>query len=109
MAKKKTVRKSRATRPAKKNTASTNSDTAQAATKKRGPGISRDQSTAEPSRCRRCLSTKRSEYRRPPEVHHLSGIRDGKPFNRIEYRLTKCLDCGQHRRDISYHYSPKRD
>lgn len=75
--------------------------------KSRGPAIKRDETPAEPSRCRRCGSTKRSKYKGSPRVMHVCGEFDGKPYNRIESRLTKCLDCHQHRSDISHHYSPK--
>ena len=57
-----------------------------------------DRVHVEVSRCRKCNSTERSPYTHKT-TKAVSGERDGKPFNRIVWRRTKCLACGQARID----------
>jgi hypothetical protein len=56
---------------------------------------------AQPSRCPRCGSSKRSEYYNRREVA-FSGVFQEQPYNRVVYRRCKCTDCGQHRIDRTY-------
>lgn len=66
----------------------------------------RDVVTVEPSRCKKCNSTRRAEYK-TKQVHNQGGIGpDGLPYTRIVRRLTKCLNCGQARTDRTYEYDP---
>lgn len=57
-----------------------------------------------PSRCPVCHSTKRAPYDRAPHVVESSGMHDGRPYNRVVFRYTKCLVCGQARCDKHYEY-----
>jgi hypothetical protein len=61
--------------------------------------------TVDPSRCRVCQSTRREDYEKKT-VQDLSGERDGQPYNRIVYRPTRCLDCGQSRVDRTFEFEP---
>lgn len=74
----------------------------------RGPGRPKgstggnvDVITVEPSRCRRCGSTRRSDYYGKTE-QAFRGEHNGQPFTHIVRRRTKCLDCGQIRVDRAY-------
>lgn len=67
----------------------------------------RSQSIGELTRCGKCQSTKRSAYKGHPHIEKITGVRNGKPFNRIVRRVTKCLDCDQHRFDLTYEYEAK--
>jgi hypothetical protein len=64
------------------------------------------------SRCPKCDSTEREAYSRNRTiVQAVAGAVEpgtGKPVTHMIFRTTKCLTCGQHRRDISYLYSPER-
>lgn len=62
----------------------------------------REQAIAELSRCRRCQSTDREAYTGQPFTQRLSGTRDGKPYNRVVRRRTRCRNCGQARFDLTY-------
>ncbi len=64
--------------------------------------IEREQSIVEASRCPRCQSTEREKYVGEPFRTHLRGVRDGKPYNVIIRRRTRCKSCGQARFDLSY-------
>ena len=74
-------------------------------TKRRGrpPGAKtiKDIVEVEPSRCKKCGSSNRTDYQ---NVY----FRDfpGLEFSRIYYRSCKCLDCGQARRDLERVYPP---
>lgn len=74
----------------------------------RGPGRPKgsrnaeaDVITVEPSRCRRCESTRRSDYYGKTE-QAFQGCHDGRPFTHIVRRPTRCLDYGQLRIERSY-------
>ena len=54
---------------------------------------------ATPSRCPKCGSTRRAPYSGRPRIVNHSGVFAGHPYNRIIFRRTKCLDCGQWRVD----------
>ena len=78
----------------------------------RGPGRPKgstnadaDVITVEPSRCRRCGSTRRSDYYGKTE-QAFCGEHNGQPFTHIVRRRTKCLDCGQSRIDRAYENRP---
>lgn len=63
-----------------------------------------DVAVGSPTRCRACGSTDRAPYLPNPTIVNSSGISpvDGKPYDRIVIRRTKCLGCGQHRLDKIY-------
>ena len=78
----------------------------------RGPGRPKgstnadaDVITVEPSRCKRCGSTRRGDYYGKTE-QAFQGVQDGLPFTHIVRRRTKCLDCGQVRIDRAYENRP---
>ena len=60
----------------------------------------------EPSRCRRCGSTRRGDYYGKTE-QAFCGKHNGQPFTHIVRRRTKCLDCGQVRIDRAYENRPQ--
>jgi hypothetical protein len=62
--------------------------------------------TLEASRCPKCGSTRRSEYldRTVQEYEGLTS--DGRPYNRIVRRRTRCLDCEQLRIDRTLEFEP---
>ena len=64
-----------------------------------------DQATAEVSTCRMCQSTRRAPYMNKVE-QQIAGVRNGKPFTHIVWRRTRCLDCGQHRSDVTWENRP---
>jgi ribosomal protein L32 len=53
------------------------------------------------SKCPKCGSTRRAPYWQKVE-RAISGVKDGKLYSKVVWRRTKCLDCGQHRRDKSF-------
>jgi len=61
--------------------------------------------TVEPSRCKRCGSTRRGDYYGRTE-QAFQGVQDGLPFTHIVRRRTKCLDCRQLRIDRAYENRP---
>lgn len=63
--------------------------------------------TVEPSRCinAQCGSTAREDYD-GKTVIDIGGEHDGKPYTRVVYRPTRCLDCGQTRTDRTFEYEP---
>jgi len=61
----------------------------------------RTEAVAEVSRCPQCGSTEREKYENPTEIEQ-GGVRDGKPFTHIVWRSTRCVACGQSRRDRTY-------
>lgn len=70
--------------------------------------IQRDEVDVVVSTCKQCHSTRRTAYGKPQVLDH-SGVNPitGRPFNRVVWRRTQCLDCGQHRIDKCYeHHSP---
>jgi hypothetical protein len=73
----------------------------------KGSGNVKETVQVVPSRCAACGSTRRSGYL-DKTVQQFSGIApDGKPFNRIVRRRTRCLDCDQLRIDRSLEYEPE--
>ena len=64
-----------------------------------------DVNTVEPSRCKRCGSTRRGDYYGKTE-QAFQGVQNGLPFTHIVRRRTKCLDCGQVRIDRAYENRP---
>lgn len=57
------------------------------------------------TRCKKCGSTDRSEYKKRHEDKlniTLNSPVDGHPYNVIIYQRCKCLACGQWRKDRSY-------
>lgn len=64
--------------------------------------------TVAPSRCRNpeCQSTRRTEYEQKRVLENGGLDNDGKPYTRVIYRRTKCLDCGQVRDDRTYEFEP---
>ena len=60
----------------------------------------------EVTRCRQCGSERRSEYHNKRE-EDVGGLeKDGVAYNRVTWRRTKCLDCGQVRDDITRDFVP---
>lgn len=56
------------------------------------------------TRCQKCGSTNRGRYVNP-RVSLSAGTDDnGRPYTRIVWRRTQCLDCGQWRDDIAREY-----
>jgi hypothetical protein len=74
--------------------------------------IERLEATGVVSRCPKCSSTDREAYSRNRTiVQAVAGaVEPGtdKPVTHMIFRTTRCLTCGQHRRDITYLYSPER-
>jgi hypothetical protein len=65
---------------------------------KRGPNVT-DVVDVGLSRCRKCQCTERSPYTNTTE-REIGGVTaDGRPYTHILWRSTKCLNCGQCRRD----------
>lgn len=54
--------------------------------------------------CPTCGSSKRSPYFNKREKCFIGVDRDGNVFEKVTWRRTKCLDCGQHRDDRTYTY-----
>lgn len=53
------------------------------------------------SRCPQCGSTEREKYSNPTEMEQ-AGTFKGQAFTHIVWRSTRCLTCGQSRRDRTY-------
>jgi hypothetical protein len=63
-----------------------------------------------PPACPSCNSTRREPYRNGVVVdRQLAGEIDGRPYNRVVWRRTRCLDCGQQITVREYHFSPTDD
>ena len=60
----------------------------------------------EVTQCRKCGSTRRSEYYNKRTLRVGNQMKDGVPFNRTTWRRTKCLECGQFRDDITRDFVP---
>ena len=61
-----------------------------------------------PPRCKKCGSTDRTPYMGHRRVMQRAGTApDGKPYNRITWRDTKCLACNQVRVDLIYENVPE--
>jgi len=54
------------------------------------------------SRCMKCDSTERAPYHGTKELKYSGATPDGREYNRVFWRKTVCLVCGQHRIDKSY-------
>jgi transposase len=70
----------------------------------------RIESTVILSRCPKCGSTNRERYGSAPIVLKCHGGKEphtGNPVSHQILRRTKCLDCGQHRRDVAYAFDPE--
>lgn len=62
-----------------------------------------DQVPFVPTRCRRCDSTERTPYIGTPVVTNYEGVApDGKKYNRVVRKRTRCKVCGQLRFDVCY-------
>lgn len=83
------------------------------ATKQRSPGRPKGSKTEEAdqevvflSRCKKCMSTRRTPFRNS-RIHPFTGIDPaGKPATHIVYHLTNCSDCGQLRKVREYLCEP---
>lgn len=54
------------------------------------------------TRCPKCLSLKRDRYHRV-KTREISGVtRDGRQYDRVTWRRTRCRTCGQARVDIEH-------
>lgn len=61
-----------------------------------------------PSACPKCGSTKRTGYNAVKEREISGTTRDGRKYQRIQWKRTKCSDCGQNRVDVFYLNSKAR-
>ena len=52
--------------------------------------------------CKSCGSTKREKYFGTPIEFDISGERNGRPYNKLIRKRTRCADCGQQRLDSFY-------
>jgi len=59
-----------------------------------------------PGRCAVCASTERAPYHRVTRHHFAGNTADGRPYNVIVRRHTRCLNCGQARVDRAYEFVP---
>lgn len=64
--------------------------------------VDKPESVAGLTRCRACNSTERERYTNPRSVASCGIDPDGKPYNRITWRNTRCKNCGQVRVDKFY-------
>ena len=72
------------------------------------PNREYDQVVTYPGRCKRCGSTNRSPYFGDKIEHAVTGIDPaGNPYDTVVWRRTKCLDCGQVRKEMSYELRKK--
>lgn len=53
------------------------------------------------SRCKKCGSTERSNYR-PMHEMQIAFDPEGNPVTHVVWRACQCLNCGQYRRDTFY-------
>lgn len=76
-----------------------------------GPSVQRDEVTVIVSRCKRCGSTRRARYSANRQIirNVRGGVEPGtnNPVTHLIVRPTRCLDCGQARRDVSYLNEPE--
>lgn len=63
---------------------------------------SRDVVAVLPSHCRQCGSTDREAYIGKPIVREITGTVEGRPYNKITWRRTRCANCGQARVDQTF-------
>jgi len=66
----------------------------------------RDLVDAPVSRCARCGSTERLDYRNVETIHGEGRDPQGRPYTAVELRPTKCISCGQSRIDRTWIYCP---
>lgn len=66
------------------------------------------ETTAELSRCPKCLSTERAAYTNRHEQAYAGLDGFNQPFTHIIRQRTHCLDCGQHRIDRSLENRPAK-
>lgn len=61
-----------------------------------------------PTTCAKCGSSQRTPYTNEL-TREITGV-DPKsgPYTRVTWRTTKCLDCGQHRRDVERTNQPAK-
>jgi len=79
----------------------------------KGPGRPRGSATARDvpvvevqpaSKCTRCGSPHRAEYEHRNVQKYSAALRDGRQYDEIIRRRTKCEDCGQARIDREYRF-----
>jgi hypothetical protein len=58
--------------------------------------------TVLPSACPKCQSTDRTPYVNPVEYPYAGVTADDRPYTHIVWRSTRCLGCGQNRKDRCY-------
>jgi len=60
-----------------------------------------------PPACPACNSTNREAYKDGiVDERNIAGDIDGRPYNRVVWRRTRCIDCGQNLTVREYHYDP---
>lgn len=60
-----------------------------------------------PAACPTCGSTRREPYQTGPVYEHFcDGVIDGRKYNRLVWRRTRCEDCGQNLTIREYLYEP---
>jgi hypothetical protein len=61
-----------------------------------------------PAACPKCHSTRRKPYTEGVVADRkMSGVIDGRPYNRIVWRRTQCADCGQALTVREFHFAPE--
>jgi hypothetical protein len=68
-----------------------------------------EQSVSQPSRCKKCGSTRREPYHGRKELEFSGQDKEGKPFTHVVWRRTSCSDCGQARVDRHYENRPQKE
>lgn len=78
------------------------------ASRGRPPGAEniRTETVVDVSCCPQCQSTEREEYTNKTELA-MPGLYKERPYTHIVWRSTRCLTCGQTRRDRSYENRPE--
>ena len=64
--------------------------------------VDKPESVAGLTRCKACHSTERERYTNSRSVSTCGIDPEGKPYNRVTWRNTRCKNCGQVRVDKSY-------
>lgn len=59
------------------------------------------------TRCKKCQSTERTKYEKPRTSQICGFDGDGKPYNQVTWRNTRCTNCGQARIDKAFEYVPE--
>lgn len=66
------------------------------------PPTATPEAIARPTTCPACGSTNRAPYAGHKQELDYAGEFEGRPYNKVVWRRTRCLDCGQARLDKSH-------